>query len=131
MQRHEEWINRAISSLEVARTRNSNLVYYEDLCFQAQQAAEKALKGLLIYNQIEPEFTHNIGLLLNNLGKVTNIPDEMNETIKLTKYAVQTRYPGQYDDVTKKDYDESIRIAKMCLEWVQSKMAELRLNDPA
>jgi hypothetical protein len=29
MERHEAWINRAKSSLEIAGTRNSNLVYYE------------------------------------------------------------------------------------------------------
>jgi hypothetical protein len=49
MERHEAWIDRAKSSLEIAGTRNSNLVYYEDLCYQAQQAVEKAVKGLLIY----------------------------------------------------------------------------------
>jgi len=30
------------SSLEIAKTRNSNFVYYEDLCYQAQQAVEKS-----------------------------------------------------------------------------------------
>jgi len=40
--------------------------------------------------------------------------------IKLTKYAVQTRYPSVYDDITKEDYEESIIIAKECIEWVEN-----------
>jgi HEPN domain-containing protein len=45
-----EWINRARSNLVQAR-RGIKLpeVYLEDLCFQAQQAAEKAIKGILIF----------------------------------------------------------------------------------
>ena len=124
MERYESWLDRAKSSLEIAGTRNSNLVYYEDLCYQAQQAAEKAIKGLLIYYKVEPQFTHNIGVLLDELGAHVKITDEIKETIKLTKYAVQTRYPGEYDDTTKEDYEESLVIAKKCVEWVQNKFKE-------
>jgi len=128
MERYESWINRAKSSFEIARTKNSNLVYYEDLCYQAQQAAEKALKGLLIYYNAEPKFTHNIGILLDDLETYVKITDEIKETIKLTKYAIQTRYPGEYDDLTEKDYDESIIIAKKCLEWVESIISSPRVK---
>ena len=104
MERYESWISRAKSSLEIAKTRNSNLVHYEDLCYQAQQAVEKAIKGILIYYNVEPQFTHDIGFLLEELGAYVTISDEMKKAIKLTKYPVQTRYPGEYDDITKKDY---------------------------
>ncbi|MDR1904247.1 MAG: HEPN domain-containing protein [Treponema sp.] len=43
---------------------------------------------------------------------------------KLTKYAVQTRYPGEYDDITKEDYEESIKIAERFMEWLQNKINE-------
>jgi HEPN domain-containing protein len=46
----------------------------------------KSLKGFLIYFGIEPEFTHNISKLLNELEKYTEIPDNIKETIKLTNY---------------------------------------------
>ena len=124
MKRYELWMERAKSSLEIAGTRNSELVYYEDLCYQAQQAVEKAIKAMLIYYKIEPQFTHNVGILLDELQAYVSIPDEIKETIKLTKYAVQTRYPGEYDDITKEDYEESIIIAKKCLEWVQNNIKD-------
>jgi len=122
MERYESWINRAKSSLEIAKTRNSNLVQYEDLCYQAQQAVEKAIKGMLIYFNVEPQFTHNIGILLEELSAYVNISDETKKAIKLTKYAVQTRYPGEYDDITQEDYEESVKIAKTILEWVENEI---------
>ena len=39
-----EWLNRARSNLVRARNRIHG-AYLEDLCFDAQQAAEKAIKG--------------------------------------------------------------------------------------
>ena len=126
MERYESWIDRAKSSLEIAKTRNSILVYYEDLCYQAQQAVEKAIKGMLIYFNVEPQFTHNIGFLLDELGAHVKISDEIRESIKLSKYAVQTRYPGEYDDITEEDYKESIRIAKKCLEWAEDTIKSIQ-----
>jgi HEPN domain-containing protein len=47
---------------------------------------------------------------------------------KLTKYAVITRYPGEYDEITKEGYEESIKIAKDCLEWTENKIKESEEN---
>jgi HEPN domain-containing protein len=35
-----------------------------------------------------------------------------------------TRYPGEYDEITKEGYEESIKIAKDCLEWVKNRIKE-------
>jgi HEPN domain-containing protein len=126
MERHESWIERAKSNLEISKIAVNANVYYEDLCYQSQQAVEKALKGLLIFYGVEPEFTHNIGILLNEIEKFTEIPEQIKETTKLTKYAVITRYPGEYDEITKENYEESIKIAKECFEWVENKIGLVR-----
>ena len=39
-----EWLNRAKSNLAMAMNRTPD-VYLEDLCFEAQQAAEKGYQG--------------------------------------------------------------------------------------
>jgi hypothetical protein len=44
--------------------------------------------------------------------------------MELTNYAVQTRYPGEYDDITKEEYESAIRIAKNCLDWTEQKIKE-------
>jgi HEPN domain-containing protein len=119
MERYESWIERAKSSLEISKIAISDNVYYEDLCYQSQQAVEKGLKGLLIFYGIEPEFTHNIGILLEELEKFIKIPENIKGAIILTKYAVITRYPGEYDEITKESYKESVQIANDCLEWIE------------
>jgi HEPN domain-containing protein len=124
MERYESWIKRAKSSLEISKIAVNVSVCYEDLCYQSQQAVEKVLKGLLIYYGVEPEFTHNIGILLNEIEKFTEIPENIKEATKLTKYAIITRYPGEYDEITKGNYEESIKIAKKCVEWIENKIKE-------
>ena len=42
-----EWLNRARSNLRRAR-RTIKGVYLEDLCFDAQQGAEKAIKAMFV-----------------------------------------------------------------------------------
>ena len=42
----------------------------------------------------------------------------------MTNYAVQTRYPGEYDDITKEEYEGSVTIAEACLSWAESKINE-------
>jgi HEPN domain-containing protein len=122
MERHETWLDRARSALRLAKAQVYPPALYEDLYFQAQQAAEKALKGVLIYYQEEPEFTHNIDKLIKALSKHTEIPDDVRKAAKLTNYAVFTHYPGTYDDLTKENYEESIVLATACLNWSEQKI---------
>jgi HEPN domain-containing protein len=121
MERYESWIDRAKSNYELSKNTIYG-VFYEDLCFQLQQAVEKAFKGLLIYYGVEPEFTHNIGILLNKLEEHIEIPENIKVSTDLTKYAVQTRYPGEYDDITKGEYEKNLKTARDCLNWVENKI---------
>ena len=125
MARYEEWIARAKSALELAQLKSIKHIYYEDFCFQLQQAVEKAIKGLLIYFKVEPEFTHNIEKLLEELKPLVGIPENIIKSSSLTKYAVFTRYPGEFDEVTKDEYEVSVKIAQECLEWVESTIKEI------
>ena len=46
-QEFQVWLRRADSNPRIARLARGEGVFQEDLCFEAQQAAEKALKALL------------------------------------------------------------------------------------
>ena len=50
----EDWIQRARSSLALAKVPLPEGALYEDLCFHAQQAAEKAIKA--VYRRYDREF---------------------------------------------------------------------------
>jgi len=128
MVRYEEWIERAKSSLEFAQLKSVKHIYYEDFCFQLQQAVEKAIKGLLIYFKIEPDFTHNIEKLLEQLKPLTDVPENIIKATALTKYAVFTRYPGEFDAVTKEEYETNVKTAQECLDWVEQTIKKIEIQ---
>jgi HEPN domain-containing protein len=70
------WLLRAKSSLALSKVTITEEIFYEELCFQAQQAVEKALKAFLVFYDVNPERTHNLVNLLKELSKNIEIPDE-------------------------------------------------------
>lgn len=116
------WIKRAESNLARASAgRTDEKILYEDLCFDCQQAVEKSLKALLALHDKETVITHSIGLLINNISDTIgmDIPGVVNESVILTDYAVQTRYPGFYEPVTEADYQTALHLASQVLDWVK------------
>jgi len=114
----KEWLSYAKSDLELARIAKSPNVMRELLCFHAQQAAEKALKAILIKENIDFPRTHNLRILLDKIPSKINLPAEIEDAVILTDYAVSIRYPGDMEDVTDADYHEALILARTVLDWV-------------
>ncbi len=116
------WLRRARSNLARARGgRTAPEVLYEDLCFDAEQAAEKALKALLVYRKAPFPKTHAIMDLLTLIqqGEI-DVPEEIREAAVLSVYAVESRYPGVSEEVTTEDYAEAVALAERVMRWVES-----------
>ncbi len=95
----------------------------EDACFHAQQCAEKALKALLLYREIAFPKTHTIEVLLDLLKtQGVSIPNGVDEAFELSEYAVQTRYPGEWEPVTKAEARRAIEQAGLVLAWVEAQL---------
>jgi len=87
-----EWLNRARSNLALAKAKRKG-VYLEDLCFDAQQAAEKAIKALLIKVDVDFPYVHDLAELLTLLEKNgQKIPTSIRQAEGLSRYAVFTRW---------------------------------------
>ena len=114
-----EWLKRARSNLERAKVgRASDAIMYEDLCFDCQQAAEKAIKALLISRNKKSPPIHSIaGLLEIAEDDGIDVPGPVREAVILTDYAVKTRYPGEGEPVTQEEYEESLALALAVYEW--------------
>lgn len=118
-----EWLNRARSNLVRARVTLRG-VYLEDLCFDAQQAAEKAIKAVLIRRNIDFPLTHDLARLLNTLelGGVA-IPPAIADAFILTRFAATMRYPGIVGPVTAEEHREAVAIAEAVVAWAEERVA--------
>jgi HEPN domain-containing protein len=116
----QEWLRRARSNLARANSgRSSSEVLYEDLAFDAQQAAEKAIKAVLVHVGVMFPRTHALVLLFDLIesgGCV--VPLDVREAARLTVYAVEARYPGG-EDVTEQEYAAAVEIAKRVVRWAE------------
>ena len=114
-----EWLNRARSNLIRAKHPIEG-VYLEDLCFDAQQAAEKAIKAVLIHLNVRFPRTHDLAELLTLVEKAgQRVPEQVKRASILTPYAVESRYPGLSEPVTKEEYEEAVSIAEEVLRWAE------------
>ena len=112
------WLARARSSLRLAESAEGDEgIALEDRSFQLQQAAEKAIKALLIHMGVEFPRTHDLVILLRLAATKVKIPDEIGEVVNLNGYAVQTRYPGDYEPVGKIEYADAKTAATRCVDW--------------
>ncbi len=117
----QKWLLRAKSSFNKAKIKEIDEILFEDLCFDAQQAAEKALKSILVAIGIEVPRTHSIGFLIKLLydNKIV-VSDEIKELSILTDYAVQTRYPGDYEPITEYDYKLAVKLAYRAIVFAEN-----------
>ena len=128
--RVNDWLKRAKSNLARARAgKISEDVLYEDLCFDAQQAVEKALKALCVKHGIKLIKVHDISYLMELLGGVgIKIPKSLQKARILTDYAVETRYPGDYVPVDVEMYEGALKIAEKVVAWVEKKIGKQKLS---
>lgn len=124
MSESSEWLKIAKSNLTIGKSYHKfygEYIRFEELCFELQQCVEKSLKALLVFYGIKFKKTHSIleliDLLLDNKIKV---PDELLISVKLTDYAVETRYPDNFIEVTKDEYKEAVEIAEKVYAWAEN-----------
>lgn len=85
-------------------------------CFHAQQAAEKAIKGTLIFLQIDFPKTHNLILLIELLPGGWRVESMSREAASLSYWAVEPRYPGDLPEATEADAEAAVELARKIYE---------------
>jgi HEPN domain-containing protein len=120
-----EWLRHARSNLSRCRgDRRLPDVLFEDLCFDAQQAAEKAIKAVLVLRQRRFPKTHDLAELLDLVAATgIEVPPEVLEAKRLTPHAVAGRYPGVSEDASEEDYREALETAERVVAWAESLVA--------
>jgi HEPN domain-containing protein len=114
----EDWLARAEGDLALARVPLPEGAFYEDLCFHAQQAAEKSLKAVYQHFGKRFRYTHDLDELIIGLrSEGMIIPIEVTDAALLTSYAWEARYPGLSEPVTEEEFRRALRQAELVVRW--------------
>jgi len=115
-----DWLARAKGSLSLAKQPKPEGAYWEDQCFLAQQAAEKAIKSVCQHQGLHFRHVHDLEELAKGLeDSGVPIPPVVKEAVILTRYAVETRYPGPFEPVTEAEYIEAVRLGEAVVTWAE------------
>lgn len=58
--------------------------------------------------------------LIGQLSKRYQIPESLKEVLILESYAVKTRYPDDYIEITKEEYEKAVEVASDIYNWVSN-----------
>ena len=119
----KNWWEQAKEDLKAAKINYDNKVYYV-ASFLSQQAAEKALKAVLLESESKIPKVHDLIFL----AKKARAPDTIvNQCDELTWVYIETRYPdfsgeNPHHKFTKEVVKKHLLIAEEVLTWVGKKI---------
>jgi HEPN domain-containing protein len=113
------WLTKAKGDLLAAQRLAAPDIRQRDIAiYHCQQAAEKAIKGLLVFREIPFEKTHDLERLLEMARDDSNPVFHLYEHARiLTPYSVEFRYPG---DIFEPDEEEMQIALQLALEVVET-----------
>lgn len=99
-------------------------------CFHAQQAAEKALKAVLVARRTEPPYTHDLGALAAVMPDDLSLDVSGDDLGDLTTYATGPRYVfdagTETEDPTWAEAERAVVVAGRILAAVRAHLGETR-----
>ena len=124
----KDWLRHAKSDLAVAKeVENNPDVLPNQTAFHAQQAAEKAIKGVMIHEGIPFPLTHDLNELIKRWTSSKRAwPLSLANVKTLSPFAVESRYPGYVHQISSANVRAAIELAEAAVEW-----AESIINPPA
>ena len=100
------------------------------VCFLAQQAAEKALKAALVLAGADVPRSHDLDALRNLLPEGWRTKAEHPDLAALSIWAVDARYPSDNPDAVQSDAQFAVAEAQAIWEAIRSELTA-RGPDPA
>ncbi len=119
-----QWLANAEDDLGVAQhLADQNTPYFAAIGFHAQQAAEKFLKAILVWHQIEFPKTHDVAELLDLVADVdASLAIALQNVITLNPYAVEARYPGDCPEITASEAQKALSLANKVRKHVHERL---------
>lgn len=85
-------------------------------CFHAQQSAEKSIKAIFVFLQVDFPFTHDLDRLRDLLPEGWAIKRAFPDPEVLSGWAIEPRYPGDVVEATLNDARTAVEQARSVCE---------------
>ncbi len=121
----KRWLRFAAEDFDAAQSLlASNESTPRHICFLAQQAAEKALKAALVFEGMDFPFWHDLDALRNFLPDSWPVRREQNDLAQLTEWAVEARYPGDWDEPIVEDAKQAVLQAQAVYNSIAAEFSQ-------
>lgn len=98
------------------------------VCFHAQQCAEKYLKAFLTFRAVPFPKTHDLAELLRLVPKTGAPAMSLNEIAIINRYAIEARYPGDWEPITRAEAERAVVIARTVRSAVRCALPKEAIN---
>lgn len=121
---YNDWLERGDHDLEDAERLFKNSGHNDTICFHAQQAVEKHLKGYLIYKRVNPRAIHHLEELAKDCAKFDKgFLNFLDECLTLTRYYIETRYPSLVPiEYSVEEAKEALKMAEEITKFVKERL---------
>lgn len=127
-----DWFKRADEDIGAAKLMLEEGSLPNPICFHAQQAAEKTLKGYLAANGVRPEKTHDLLELLTTCADFDASFDSLRDDAQyLKRFYIEARYPGDFPSYTLGEARRTYETAKRIREFVEERLGPLHTDAAA
>ena len=118
-----EWFSKGKKDIDDAEFLLKNNRAAENISFHIQQAAEKYIKGFLIYNEWKLEKIHDLVKLIEEAIKIDkSFKQFIGPMRRITNFYFESRYPVGYKiEYTKKELKEAIKQTKNLINLINKK----------
>ena len=114
----KEWLRKASENLKAAKVLLERGLYASS-CFHSQQAAEMALKALIILKSGVQPFTHSLIELLKQASRFVEMNLAKSDLAWLQDHYLQARYPNtRLSEYTSEEAERALNIARRVLDEV-------------
>lgn len=98
------------------------------VCYLAQQAAEKALKAILVFLNMDYPYTHDLDRIRETIPAGWRVKTTYPKLYGLTIWAVETRYPAEMPDIVEADARQALQMAEGIYQLIEAEIAEKSQN---
>jgi len=109
----KRWLEYAEKDLGAAQALlESEDFFPRQICFLAQQAAEKSIKAILVFAEVDFPKTHDLDRLRDLIPAGWEFKELFPDLAELTIWSVESRYPGDTPDVVEGEARGIFDLAK-------------------